>query len=572
MTRLVKFIVTLLAVFQLLTASAKKDFSCNITSGMLIPESFGAKGDGVHDDTEAIQVALDSLDRMGGGGVYFGSGTYMVSSIILGKKTSLIGCGNGATLIKQIKGTKADCIIIPAESAALRISCLSIIGNDINYGIHIKNSQGGVGENHKYLYTKNLNDGIPQPYKWMTIDDICIYHFGTGLFIDKSGFNINVCNSTFSHNVIGVDMRCSDSSIYNCYITNNKKDGLAISSSNNKISNIKSIFNGAGDPINSAAIALRGSRCQITNCETQDNYCKGFYVGGIYNLLTNCFSNTDGYSKEPKGYDPEIRCCGFRIHGLFNTFSNCAVSNYFERFGAVYHSPVIVDEAVQYYYSEILNDIKVLIAKDRLIFQSPFCNVQTLASKNYVEKMNVGTIGNKKYFVMNHKDGNTIKMGSVHTSSLQILLDFRCMGKSGGLIELDGDKKLEVSINQSSITLNWQGNKEAELMLDKDAVFNKDDLRLIVSFSEYQTKRYLSLLIFEKTIDRGWIKKEIRKETTIPATWLNKTTIKMGDGHVPVKRLAITHSPLPESVFLPSSNTNKIYDSAIVYVDADSSM
>lgn len=142
-------------------------------SGCLRALSIGAKGDGIHDDTKSLQTAVDSLDRHGGGAIYLGSGTYMVSSIKLGKKTSLIGCGNGATIIKQIKGSKGDCVIIPAKSAALRVSNLSIVGNNTNRGLNIESSRGGT-ENHPYLYTKNIKDNVPQPYKWITIDDVCI--------------------------------------------------------------------------------------------------------------------------------------------------------------------------------------------------------------------------------------------------------------------------------------------------------------------------------------------------------------------------------------------------------------
>lgn len=566
-----KFILMFLLGLQGVIALAGVTHADTEEPGRLNPSAFGAKGDGVHDDTDALQTALDSLDRMGGGAVYLGNGTYMVSSVRLGKKTSLIGCGNGATLIKQIEGTEADCVIVPAKSAALRISNLSIIGNDVNNGLMIERSQGG-GENHPYLYSKDIKDGIPQPYKWMTLDDICIYHFSIALNIEPHGFNINICNSTFSHSDIGVVLKCTDSSMYNCYITNNKKDGLYIISSNNKIHNVKSIFNGIGDPINSAGIKVIGSNCQIMNCETQDNYCKGFLIGGQYNLLTNCLSNTDGYSKIPYGYDPSILACGFRIEGLFNTFSNCVVSNYTDRFGTISHSPVIVDETISYYYPNIFDCIKVLIAKDRRIFREPFRNVQTLCSKNQVDFLNVNDIDGERYFIPIQKKENTIKEICVHTSSLQMLVDFRSMGENGNIMGVNGDNDLRVSINHSTITINWQGKMEAELALDNDVVLNKDDLRLIISFYQYKKKRYISMLIYEKTVDRGWIKKEVRQETTIPATRLNNVIVKIGDGTVPVKRLAITQSPIPESVFLPSSNTNCIYDSAVVYVDADSSI
>ena len=183
MSRLVKLLVLL---FFLLVADSVFPYS-SIYNGSLCPESFGAKGDGSHDDTKAIQTLLDSLDKIGGGTMYLGSGTYMVTSIHLGKKTSAVGCGNGATLIKQIKGIKAACVIVQPMSAALNISNLTIVGNNDNIGLMIENTSDGQ-ENHLYLYNKGIKDGVPQPYKWMTIDNICIYHFETGLNIENKGY------------------------------------------------------------------------------------------------------------------------------------------------------------------------------------------------------------------------------------------------------------------------------------------------------------------------------------------------------------------------------------------------
>ena len=77
------------------------------------------------------------------------------------------------------------------------------------------------------------------------------------------------------------------------------------------------------------------------------------------------------------------------------------------------------------------------------------------------------------------------------------------------------------------------------------------------------------LLMFEKTAGRGWIKKTIRKETDIPSGRIKNAIVSIGDSDVPVKRIVVSQSPLPESVSMPSSNLNKVYDAAIVYVDAD---
>ena len=64
---------------------------------ILRPEEFGAVADGVHDDTKAIQMALDSISNLGGGVVQLNRGIYLVSSLKLGIKTSLVGVGAGLT-------------------------------------------------------------------------------------------------------------------------------------------------------------------------------------------------------------------------------------------------------------------------------------------------------------------------------------------------------------------------------------------------------------------------------------------------------------------------------------------
>lgn len=564
-----------LSFWLLVLAFVAKCLMANATEntdvrGIVYPDTMGAKGDGKHDDTSIIQSAIDMLANNGGGTVRLGSGTYLVTSLKIGPKVSFVGNGNGATVIKQRSGEKQNCLVIRDIAGALKITDMTILGEYSNCGVYFEES-GGFGENHNYLYTNTSNWNLSQAYKWITIENICVYNFDVGLKIEKWGFNINICNSTFSHNGDGVVLSCTDSSLYNCYVTNNIRNGIVIGGGNNKVNNVKSIFNSISDAKEYSAIAVRGLRCQIENCETQDNYGCGFVIEGQYNTIANCISNTDGYSREPKRYNPSVMACGFYIKGKFNTFSNCVVTNYNEKYGAVYYSPIIVDKTVDDYYLDIYGDIKVLIAPDKLFFNEPFKNVQTLSSKNRIEKPFVEAKKGGNYFVTNDKS-NIIKDIDFHLSSLNLLIDFLSYGDAGHLINLIGDKTMSLSVEKSKIVLLWQGKKEVELVLDDDVVMDKDDMRLMVSFYQYQDKRYVRMLMFEKTAKRGWVKKETKKDTNIPVGWIRKATVRIGDNQVPIKRLAITQFPMPESVFLPSSNTNRIYDSAVVYIDADTAL
>lgn len=46
-------------------------------------KDYGAVGDGIHDDRQAIQDAIDAAAQgLGGGNVYFPEGTYLVKEIV----------------------------------------------------------------------------------------------------------------------------------------------------------------------------------------------------------------------------------------------------------------------------------------------------------------------------------------------------------------------------------------------------------------------------------------------------------------------------------------------------------
>ena len=106
---------------------------------------FGATGDGVTNDTAAIQAAVNAAAAAGGGQVYIPAGTYIVSGdgtsshgcILLSSNVSVIGAGMGNTIIQLqdgsdhgITGIFRDHSDVPEHDISM--SDLTINGNDAN--------------------------------------------------------------------------------------------------------------------------------------------------------------------------------------------------------------------------------------------------------------------------------------------------------------------------------------------------------------------------------------------------------------------------------------------------------
>jgi Ca2+-binding RTX toxin-like protein len=108
-------------------------------------KDFGAKGDGVTNDTSAIQAAVNAARAAGGGSVYIPSGTYIVSGgasagdgcIMIYDNTTVYGDGMGATTIKLRDGWNKDVTGIFRDSYGvphhdITVHDLTIDGNRAN--------------------------------------------------------------------------------------------------------------------------------------------------------------------------------------------------------------------------------------------------------------------------------------------------------------------------------------------------------------------------------------------------------------------------------------------------------
>lgn len=124
-------------------------YVCNVAE-------FGAVGDGVTEDTDAIQAALDAASDAGGGVVYMPPGTYSVDTLYINDDVSLVGSGMGVTILSMIAHatTHNPVILIGDNGGAVGTGSPAGVGNGRVVNVTVRdlsingneNDQTGVGD------------------------------------------------------------------------------------------------------------------------------------------------------------------------------------------------------------------------------------------------------------------------------------------------------------------------------------------------------------------------------------------------------------------------------------------
>lgn len=137
---------------------------------------FGAKGDGVSDDTYAIQSAIDSVASYGGGVVNLPVGVYLISSLTLHGNVSLKGDSIVASVLRQKNDIDQAAVSVSGGQCVisdLRIKCAleyePIVKTSLIDGFMSPKINNDVGWETDQIYSTWTPDGTWYRYAAGTI-------------------------------------------------------------------------------------------------------------------------------------------------------------------------------------------------------------------------------------------------------------------------------------------------------------------------------------------------------------------------------------------------------------------
>jgi pectate lyase-like protein len=182
-------------------------------------EPYNARGDGVTDDTNAIQSAMDDCARAGGGNVFLPTGTYLLQeSLLLRNGVNIIGAGMYVTTLKVGDGMNAPAII---DDAVAKGSSASAFGK-----VHL--SDFGIDGNQ--ANNPSGQEGIFTSAYFSTFEKLFITGCGThGMRMGFSGMSnassqnrivgcriADCAGAGIYFDINGIDHTVSQNYIYNC--------------------------------------------------------------------------------------------------------------------------------------------------------------------------------------------------------------------------------------------------------------------------------------------------------------------------------------------------------------------
>lgn len=249
---------------------------------------FGAKGDGISDDSSAIQNAIDYAHSIGGGFVLIPLGVYAISKTIkLKSNVRLMGQGR-KSIIKSISSITLISLY-DDNTYKTGISDVYLDGNEGNSKCGIYFDRPNKGSFTGDLGADNM-DG------WFYVRNIEISNMGVdGLYLGKNcregryeNIQIRGCYRHGFFNEFG-----SDNYIYAVTSWGNKEYGFKDLGSACHWMSCKAFLNGERGRLSGWLIDSWAT--SYVNCEGQENYGHGYHVKGAFNsTFSACIASSNG--------------------------------------------------------------------------------------------------------------------------------------------------------------------------------------------------------------------------------------------------------------------------------------
>ncbi len=261
-----------------------------------------ATGNGIADDTAAIQAVINEVAADGGGIVQLLSGTFLVTGLTLPSRVILRGAGdedNPTTTVKLAAGANQDVIRLadPATTRACAVRNLWIDGNKGANTI-------GKGINFASAY-HDPRDFYSQDF---SISNVTIFDASNDALAisgpSQPCINVKVSNVNLRRNG-GKGLALSyvtDSSFSKITSDANANEGIgAEESANNKFIDCKTFYNGtsfaSARPYGWKLSGVR--RSHFIGCEAQEDYRYGFHISNCRDLSGTILVDSNGREATP---------------------------------------------------------------------------------------------------------------------------------------------------------------------------------------------------------------------------------------------------------------------------------
>lgn len=231
---------------------------------------------------DALQKAFNYFG-VKGGTILLGAAIYPLSPFSLPPRITIRGAGRSASILQQLAGTTGNFITFTTSSLFSSLLDLTVDGNKTNC------PSGGDGvffqavTSEGFSSTEITDDTVitASSYTYIMIQNILLANtVNHGMEINYGHWGTYFKNIfTYGCGGHGIFNKTTDIFFDTIQAEQSGLSGVYENGKNNRWSNVKAIWNGHIDTVNSAGFKLdSASRSTISNIECQDNYCDGMQI------------------------------------------------------------------------------------------------------------------------------------------------------------------------------------------------------------------------------------------------------------------------------------------------------